>query len=148
MVFVWDSLMAQMVKNLPAMQGTWVPSLSWEDPLEEGMATLSSILAWRIPVDRGAWWATVHGVAKSWAWQRLSTVQHIPLYKFTTTYLSILLFMNSWVVSSLKLSWIVLLRTLLHFFGKHMQTILWSIHLGAELLCHIVMFRASLVAQW
>ena len=67
MVFVWDSLMAQMVKNLPAMQGTWVPSLSWEDPLEEGMATLSSILAWRIPVDRGAWWATVHGVAKSWA---------------------------------------------------------------------------------
>jgi len=59
--------MAQMVKNLPAMQGTWVRSLSWEDPLEEGMATLSSILAWRIPVDRGAWRATVHGVAKSWA---------------------------------------------------------------------------------
>ena len=41
-------------------------SLDWEDPLEEGMATHSSILAWRIPMDRGAWWATVHGVTKSW----------------------------------------------------------------------------------
>ena len=43
----------------------WVQSLSQEDPLEEGMATRSSILAWRIPMDRGAWRATVHGVAKS-----------------------------------------------------------------------------------
>ena len=57
------SLVAQMVKNLLAM---WVCSLDWEDPLEKGMATYSSILAWRIPMDRGAWWATVHGVAKSW----------------------------------------------------------------------------------
>ena len=55
-----------MVKNLPAMQETWVSSLGWEDPLEEGMATHSTILAWRIPVDRGAWQATVHGVSKSW----------------------------------------------------------------------------------
>ena len=39
--------------------------LGWEDPLEEGMAIHSSILAWRIPMDRGAWWATVHGVAQS-----------------------------------------------------------------------------------
>ena len=54
-----------MVKNSPAMRETWVPSLVWEDPLEEGMATHSSILAWRILVDRGAWRATVHGVAKS-----------------------------------------------------------------------------------
>ena len=44
---------------------TWVRSLGWEDPLEEGMATHSSILAWRISMDRGAWQATVHGVAKS-----------------------------------------------------------------------------------
>ena len=43
------SLLAQMVKNLPAMQQTCVQSLGWEDPLEEGMATHSSILAWRIP---------------------------------------------------------------------------------------------------
>ena len=41
--------MAQVVKNLPAMQETWVQFLGWEDPLEEGMATLSSIPAWRIP---------------------------------------------------------------------------------------------------
>ena len=61
----WASLVAQMVKNLPAMREPWVQSLGWEDPLEEGMATHSSILAWRIPMDRGAWWATVHGVAKS-----------------------------------------------------------------------------------
>ena len=47
------------------MQEAWVPSLSWEDSLEEVMATHSSILAWRIRIDRGAWWATVHGVAKS-----------------------------------------------------------------------------------
>ena len=44
----------------------WVLSLAWEDPLEEGMATHFSIFAWRIPMDRGAWWATVHGVEKSW----------------------------------------------------------------------------------
>ena len=57
--------MAQLVKNLPAMQETLVGSLGWEDPLEEGMATHSSILAWRIPRHRGAWRATVHEVAKS-----------------------------------------------------------------------------------
>ena len=45
---VWVSLVAQTVKNLPAMQETWVRSLSWEDPLEKGMATHSSMLAWRI----------------------------------------------------------------------------------------------------
>ena len=44
-----------MVKNLPAMQKTWVPSLGWKDPLKDGMATHSSILAWRIPMDRGVW---------------------------------------------------------------------------------------------
>ena len=59
------SPVAQIVKNLPAMQETWVWSLGWEDPLEKGMATHSSILAWRIPMDRGAWQATVHGGAKS-----------------------------------------------------------------------------------
>ena len=60
------SWVVQLIKNPPAMQDTWVRSLGWEDTLEEGMATLSSILAWRIPTDRGAWWATVHGVTKSW----------------------------------------------------------------------------------
>ena len=61
----WASLVAQMVKNLPAMWETWVRSLGWEKSLEEGMATHSSVLAWVIPMDRGAWWAIVHGVAKS-----------------------------------------------------------------------------------
>ena len=54
-----------MVKNPPAMLGTWVRSLGWENPLVEGMATHSNILAWRIPMDKGAWWAAVHGVTKS-----------------------------------------------------------------------------------
>ena len=45
----WASLVAQLAKNLPAMRETWVRSLGWEDPLEEGKATHSSILAWRIP---------------------------------------------------------------------------------------------------
>ena len=54
-----------MVRNPPAMRENWVQSLGREDPLEEGMATHSSILAWRIPVDRKAWWARVHGVPES-----------------------------------------------------------------------------------
>ena len=53
-----------MVKNLPAMRKTWVQSLGREYPLEKGMATLSSILAWRIFMDRGNWVATVHGVTE------------------------------------------------------------------------------------
>ena len=76
-------LVAQLVKNPPAMQefssvqfsrsvvsdslqATWVQSLGWEYHLEEGMTTLSSIPAWRISMDRGAWRATVHWVANSW----------------------------------------------------------------------------------
>ena len=54
-----------MVKNLPAMQETWVQSLGQEDPLEKKMATHFSILAWENPMYRGAWWATVQGVTKS-----------------------------------------------------------------------------------
>ena len=60
----WASLAVQMVKRLPAMRETWVQSLAWEDPLEKEMATHSSILAWRIPMDRGTWWDTVHGVTE------------------------------------------------------------------------------------
>ena len=47
--YSWTSLVSQLVKNLPAMQETWIQSLGWEDPLEKGKATHSSILAWRIP---------------------------------------------------------------------------------------------------
>ena len=53
-------------KKQPAMQETRVLSLGWEDPLEEVMAIYSSILAWRIPMDRGAWRAIVHRITKSW----------------------------------------------------------------------------------
>ena len=60
-------MVAQLVKNLPAMKETQVRFLDWEDPLEEGMATHSSILAWRTPMDKGAWWVTVLGVAESQA---------------------------------------------------------------------------------
>ena len=65
--YSWTSLVSQMVKNRPAMWETWVPPLSWEDPLEKGKETHSNIVTWRIPMDRGAWWATVHKVAKSQA---------------------------------------------------------------------------------
>ena len=54
-----------MLKTPPAMQETKILSLDQEDPLEEGMATHSSILAWKNPMDRGAWWVTVPGVTKS-----------------------------------------------------------------------------------
>ena len=64
----WASLVAQLVKNPPAKQETWVWSLGWEDPLEAGMETHSSILTWRIPTDSGAWQATEHGVTNSQTW--------------------------------------------------------------------------------
>ena len=56
--YSWASLVAQLIKNPPAMRETWVQSLGWEDPLEKGKATHSSILAWRIQ------WTTVYGVTK------------------------------------------------------------------------------------
>ena len=61
----FTSLVAQMVKCLPTMLGAWVRFLGQEDLLEKEMATHSSTLAWKNPMDRGAWWATVHGVANS-----------------------------------------------------------------------------------
>ena len=59
------ALVTQMVKNLPVMWETYFLSLGWEDPLDKGMAAHSSILAWRIPMDRKTWWAIAHGVTKS-----------------------------------------------------------------------------------
>ena len=57
--------MDQRLKRLPVMWETGVRSLGREDPLKEEMATHSSVLAWRIPLDRAAWQATFHGIAKS-----------------------------------------------------------------------------------
>ena len=61
----WASFIAQLVKNVPAMQETWVQSLGQEDPMEKEMATHSSILAWRIPWTEEPGGATVHGTMKS-----------------------------------------------------------------------------------
>ena len=88
--YSWASLVAQMVKNRSAVWKTRVRLLGWEDPLEEGMAHYSSVLAWRIPMDRGAWRATVHQVAKSrtplsdWAWH--STVFKLVSSESPSTY--------------------------------------------------------------
>ena len=63
---IGTSLVIQTVKCLPAIWETRVQSLGWEDLREKEMATHSSVLAWENPMDIGAWWATVHGVEKSW----------------------------------------------------------------------------------
>ena len=91
-LFQWVGCLHQMtkilelVKNLPVMRETWVQPLGWEGPLEEAMATHSSILVWRIPMDRGAWRATVHGVAKNWTrlsdWTELIVYSYVYLFVF------------------------------------------------------------------
>ena len=91
--YSWASLVAQSVKNLPALQETWIQSLGWEDDLAEGVASHFSILTWRIPIDRGAWWGAVNGVEKRQT--RLSdkaqprthnTVYKRPIFKSRYTY--------------------------------------------------------------
>ena len=62
--YSWASLVAQLVKNPPAMRETWVQSLGWKYSLEKGTAT-HSILAWRIPIGIGAWQDAIHGVPKN-----------------------------------------------------------------------------------
>ena len=71
--YSWASLVAQMVKKLPAIQETWVRSLGWEDPLEEGKATHSSIPAWRTSMDRGTWWAP----AGPWSCKKSDTAEQL-----------------------------------------------------------------------
>ena len=66
----WASLMAQMVENPPAMQETWVQSLSWEEPLEKRMTTHSSIFAWRIPWTEESGGLQPMGSSKSWTSHR------------------------------------------------------------------------------
>ena len=67
----WASLVAQTVKNPPAIQGTWIRPLGWENHLEkripgERNSYPLQYSGLKNPMDRGAWWATVHGVTKSW----------------------------------------------------------------------------------
>ena len=66
--YSWASLVAQLVKNPPAMRETWVWSLGWEDPLEKGKATHSSVLAWRIP------W---HGMCSPWSHKELDMTERL-----------------------------------------------------------------------
>ena len=75
--------MAQRIKHLPAMRETWVWSLGWEDPLEKEMTTYKQYSWLENPMDRGAWWATVRGVAKSWT--RLSNFTHTHTHTHTHT---------------------------------------------------------------
>ena len=85
----------QQGKNLPGMQETWVRFLGWEDPLEEGMATHSNILAWRIPMVRRAWRATVHCVAESDMAVQLSMTQYTVGYKINMQKPTACLYANS-----------------------------------------------------
>ena len=64
--YMWASLVAQMLENLRVMQETWVQSLGWKDPLEEGMTAHSSILAWSIPMTEVPGGLQSMGPAKSW----------------------------------------------------------------------------------
>ena len=68
--FSWGSLVAQLVKNLPTMQKTWVRALGSEDPLEKGKATHSSTLAWRIPGE-------FHGLCSPWGHRESDTAEQL-----------------------------------------------------------------------
>ena len=78
-IHIWASLVAQVVKNLPAMQDTWVWSLCEEDPLEKGMATYSSIVAWRIPQAEEPGWLQAMGsqrVGHGWVTDTFTSLSH------------------------------------------------------------------------
>ena len=88
LLFPWASLMTQRVKHLPAMQETWVWSLGWEDSLEKGKATHSSILAWRIPWTEepgGLWSMGSQRVGHDWATNTHTTYQVLPTTLFCET---------------------------------------------------------------
>ena len=95
--YSWISLVAQKVKNPPALRETWVWSLGWKIPWRGGMTTHSSFLAWRIPMDRGAWQATDCGVTKSQTW--LSNLAHIHTgWKYQTQGLGVFYFSASYEI--------------------------------------------------
>ena len=98
--YSWTSVVAQLVKNPPAMWETWVRSLSWEDPLEKGTATYSSILAWRIP-----WTVQSMGsqrVGHDWA---TFISLHFPLIKISVVIMRLTLIESSlWVKQGAPIS--------------------------------------------
>ena len=93
--YTWASLVAQWYKNPPAIQEMWVQSLGQEVPLEEGTTTHSSILGWRIPMDRGSWWATVHRVAKKS--DKTEVTEHSHLHIPHLDLLSLKFFILMWI---------------------------------------------------
>ena len=125
------SLMAQRIRNLPTMWETRVWPLSQEDPLEKEMATYSSILAWRISMDRGAWRATAHRVTKSqthWA-----------------TLLSLSIFTLSWTYPCARHSVLFVLFSCL----KKLNVMLWSSELWViEIKCNSSWFQRLLFTSW
>ena len=112
------SLVAQMVKNTPAMRETWAWSLGWEDALEKGMATHASILAWRILMERKAWQATVYGVAELDTTEQLSTHRG---YSISETHLQGKISSDS----VLNLWWIVLAPRKRHGFSNQTHCRMW-----------------------
>ena len=98
--YSWASLMSQIVKNPPAMWETWVLFLGWEDLLGQGMAAHSSMEnPWRIPMDRGTWQATVHGIARSQTQLTMhSTHRMLVTYIFTIVMSSSFFFLNLFCV--------------------------------------------------
>ena len=84
--YSWASLVAQLIKNPPAMRETRVQSLGWEDPLEKGKATHSSIFAWNFSMDRRAWWHTVHGASEHWTRLSVRVRAHTHTHTHTCTH--------------------------------------------------------------
>ena len=149
MYTIWASLVAQMVKNLPVIQGTWVPSLGWEDPLEKGTATHSSILAWRIS------WTEGPGMLQSMGLQRVGHdwepfIHYLIFFFFKAVLVNfhgmymlqfVHLFISWWVPCCPHL--LVLLTDLLwtqeyRYPVKFLLSILLSIHSEVKLLEHII----------
>ena len=107
--YIWASLVAQMVKNLPAMQETRVWSLDGEDPLEKGMAIHSSLLAWRIPMTRRAWQLQSTGSQRNghnWVTKTLHTYAHIytciscilNYSQLCWSFVDLVVFINEWKI--------------------------------------------------
>ena len=108
----WFISHSSVVKNSAAVQKTWVQSLGWEDPLEEGMASHSQYCRLENPMDRGAWWATVHGVAKSWTWLKQLSMPALCFRSLLTFLLLLVLLLHElW-----NLYYIVLFTNQLYFY--------------------------------
>jgi len=91
--YLQASLVVQMVRNLPALQKTWVRPLGWEDPLEKGMATHSRTLAWRIPWTEESGWLQSRGLQR--VGQHWATNIYICIHRYIQLYLLICLFLYS-----------------------------------------------------